>query len=160
MHFSSPVSLQRRASTMAPRMACELSGAGMMPSVRGEDLGRLKTLDLVKGGSLDQAKFLRQTDHGRHAVITQAAGVNARRHETVSQGVHFHQRGEFAGIAKVIAILAAAHRRAGMRLAGHKARAPGLPGVSARPASLWRRKGNIRPGKLLPPPTHPITMSG
>ena len=42
MHFSSPVSLHRKASTMAARMAWEVSGAGMMPSVQANSFAASK----------------------------------------------------------------------------------------------------------------------
>ena len=35
----------------------------------------------------------------RVAVIAQAAGVDARRHEVVAEGVHLHQRREAGGVA-------------------------------------------------------------
>ena len=50
-------------------------------------------------------------------MVAQPAGVDARRHETVSQGVHLDQRRELGRVAEIVAVLAAAHRGATVRLA-------------------------------------------
>ena len=54
-------------------------------------------------------------------MVAQPAGVDARRHEAVAQREHLDQRRELGRVAEVVAVLAAAHRGAGVRLAGHEA---------------------------------------
>jgi hypothetical protein len=53
------------------------------------------------------------TDHGRHAVVPQSAGVNRRRHELVAQGVHLEQRCLRRSVTKIVAQLALGQGRAG-----------------------------------------------
>ena len=86
----------------------------------GEQLGRLEALDLMEGRRLDQAQLRAQADHRGHAVVAQPAGVDARRHEAVAQREHLDQRRQLGRVAEVVAVLAAAHRGAGVRLAGTK----------------------------------------
>ena len=57
MHSSLPSSRQRIASLIAARMACEVSGAGIVPSVAGEQLRGLEALELMEGRRFDQAQF-------------------------------------------------------------------------------------------------------
>ena len=54
-------------------------------------------------------------------MVAQAAGVDARRHEAVPQREHLHQRRELRGVAEIVAIFAAAHRRARLGFGGDEA---------------------------------------
>ena len=121
MHFSSPVSRQRIASLIARADGVRGFRGGDDALGGGEQPGRLEALDLVEGRRLDDAQRRAQADHRGHAVVAQPAGVDARRHEAVAQREHLDQRRQLGRVAEVVAVLAAAHRRAGVRLAGHEA---------------------------------------
>jgi len=54
-------------------------------------------------------------------VITQAAGMDRRRHEVMAEGVHLHQRRVAGDIAEVIGIDTLGQARAGTRLGRHQA---------------------------------------
>ena len=78
----------------------------------------LEALELVVGDRLDQALVEQVAHHRRHAVVAQAAGVEAGRDELRAQRVHLDQRRQVAGVAEVVGEPAAGQRRAGGRLAG------------------------------------------
>ena len=82
----------------------------------------LEALVLRVGHGFHQAQLLGVRHHGRHAVVAQATGVEARRREGAAQGVHLGQRRHVAGVAVVVGVLAARERGAGRRLHGHDAR--------------------------------------
>ena len=109
----------------------------------GEQLGRLETLGLMEGRRADQPQFRPQADQGGHAVIAEAAGMDPRRHETVAEGVHLHQRRQLGGVAVVVAILAAAHAGAGVRLAGDEVDVPAFEFVA--------EEGEGKAGKVAAP---------
>ena len=67
---------------------------------------------LVDGPGLDDVVVLEQAHQRRHAVVTQAAGVDGVGHEIVAQGVHLDQRRELAGVAEVVRVDAAGHEGA------------------------------------------------
>ena len=75
-----------------------------------------EALGLVVGTRLDQPELLQVRDQRRHAVITQTAGVEARRREGRSERVHLGERRHVRGVAEVVGVLAARERRAGRRL--------------------------------------------
>ena len=79
-----PSSLQRSASSIAPFTAWLASGAGHDALGAREQHAGLEAGDLVVGDGLDQAELLEVADHRRHAVVAQAAGVEAGRHEGAS----------------------------------------------------------------------------
>jgi hypothetical protein len=54
----------------------------------GEQLGRLETFVLMVCRGFDNAQRRAEADHWGHAVVAQSAGMDARRHETMSQGEH------------------------------------------------------------------------
>ena len=56
MILLTPSSLALRASSMATRMACAISGAGMMPSVCANSCAASKHLGLRHGDGLHQAE--------------------------------------------------------------------------------------------------------
>ncbi len=56
----------------------------------GKLQGGVEGRELVNGDRLDVTVVVQCTDLGGHAVVTKPAGVNARRHESASQRVHFH----------------------------------------------------------------------
>src|SRR4051812_29878541 len=72
--------------------------------------------DLMVGARLDQAELRDMGNQRRHAVIAQAARMEARRNKSRAQRVHLHERREVGGVAEVIGILALGERGAGGRL--------------------------------------------
>src|SRR5262245_16661444 len=72
--------------------------------------------ELMIGARLDQAEAGDMRHERRHAVIAQAAGMEARRNESRAQRVHFHKRRKVGGVAEVVGILALGQRGAGRRL--------------------------------------------
>ena len=90
----------------------------------------------------------------RHAVIAQAAGVEARRHEGRAERVHLRQRRQMAGVAEIVGVLAARQARAGCRLDRDRR------GTACRRAAAAPMNGNAMPAKFEPPPVQPTTMSG
>ena len=102
-------------------MAWAVSGAGMIPSVFGEEAGRLKHRVLGIGPGLDDL-FVHQLAEKRGvAVVAQAAGVDARRHEGVAQGVHQDQGGEAGGVPEVVGVGPLGQGGAGSGLHRHEA---------------------------------------
>ena len=79
--------------------------------LRKED-ARLKTRYLVMSNRLDERQFLEMRDERRHAVIAQAAGVEARRYEGRPERVHFRQRRHLARVAEVVRVAPARKARA------------------------------------------------
>ena len=84
-------------------------GDGVVGLGRGDDAlgaGELdaggKGVELLDGAGFDQAEVHDVRDQRGHAVVAQAAGVDAGRHEGAAQGVHLDQRGEVAGVAEVV----------------------------------------------------------
>ena len=116
-----PSALQRRASSMAQRTAWVASGAGTMPSRARELHARLEAGDLVIGAGLDQAEVVDVRHQRPHAVIAQAAGMEAGRNEGRAERVHLDQRRQMRGVAEIIGIFSARQRRAGGRLDGDEA---------------------------------------
>ena len=47
-------------------------------------------VELLHGDGIGEPEIDDVRNQRRHAVITQAAGVNARRHEGAAQGMHLH----------------------------------------------------------------------
>ena len=87
----------------------------------GELHAGLEGGDLRHRHRLDQA-FVQQLRHQRRiAVVAQAAGVDAGRHEVVAQRVHLHQRRVAGDVAVVVGVDALGQRRAGGRLDRHAA---------------------------------------
>ena len=78
-----------------------------MPFVAREHDARLEARVLVIGPRFDQPKLLQVADHRRHAVIAQAAGVEAGRDELRSEGMHLHQRRQMGGVAEIERVFAA-----------------------------------------------------
>ena len=113
----------------------------------------LEALDLVVRDRLDQAEVQQVADHRRHAVVAQAAGVEAGRDELGAERVHLDQRRQVPGVAEVVGVPAAGQRRAGHRLARDH---PHLAAAAQRRAD--EREGD--PAKFEPPPVQPTTTSG
>jgi hypothetical protein len=80
-----------------------------------------EALVLRIGRGFDQVQFLQVADQRRHAVVAQAAGVEARRREGAAQRVHLGQRRQMRGVAEVVGELAARQAGAGGRLHRHDA---------------------------------------
>ena len=57
----------------------------------------------------------------RHAVQTQAAGMEYGRHKVRPQGVHLHHRAYAGGVKEVVGVAAAGQRRTSRRLRGYGA---------------------------------------
>jgi hypothetical protein len=113
-----------------PRLAAQRLDDGALDRVvglgRGHDaLGAANSTPaskhsrLVVGHGLDQAQLLQVRHQRRHAVVAQAAGVEARRREGRAQRVHLGQRRQVAGVAEVVGVLAA--RQADGQAAGSTA---------------------------------------
>src|SRR5215211_4792007 len=95
---------------------------------RGDDAFRLREEHpglegrvLGVGAGLDQTLVHQRRDYGRVAVVPEPAGVDARRHERVSQRVHLHERRRPGGVAEVVGVAALRERRARGRLDGEDA---------------------------------------
>src|SRR5262249_39788566 len=101
---------------------------------------------------LDQPLVDELRHQRRRAVIAQATGVDAGRHEVVSQRVHLRDGSDLRGVAEVERVHALGEGRAARRLA--------RPTRTFLPAALSARKGKARPAKFEPPPWHPTTTSG
>src|SRR5918998_2515567 len=74
------------------------------------------------GAGLDQALVHERRYDGRVAVVAQAAGVDASRHERVPQRVHLHQGRRSGGVAEVVCVASLRERGARGRLDGEDAR--------------------------------------
>src|SRR5205807_6826928 len=72
---------------------------------------RLEARLLVIGARLDQPELVGVRHQRRHAVVAQAAGVEAGRDEGRAERVHLDQRREVRGVAEVVGVLAAGERR-------------------------------------------------
>ena len=81
--------------------------------------------------ALDQALLDQRTESGGIAVVAQAAGVEGRRDEVVSQRVHRHQRRHPDGVAEVVGEPPAGQRRARGRLGRKEARVQALAQAAA-----------------------------
>jgi hypothetical protein len=81
-----------------------------------EQHARLEAGVLRIGLGLDQAQFLQVRHHRRHAVVAQAARMEARRHEGRAQRVHLDQRRHVRGVAEIVGVFAARQARAGRGL--------------------------------------------
>ena len=92
MFLASPVSLHLRASSIATRIAWELSGC------------------------FHQAVVVELGEHGAHAVVAKAACMVGGRDEVAAEGVHLGKRAHHAGVAEVVGVDAACEARAGSRL--------------------------------------------
>ena len=75
-------------------------------------------LQLGVGPRGDIAMLGQVADLGGHAVVAQAAGMEARGDEGGAQGVHLYQGREVGGVAKVVGELALGQGRAGGGLDG------------------------------------------
>src|SRR3989304_1712686 len=114
-----PSSRQRRASSIATRMAWADSGAGRMASARGER----------PPPRLDAAVVVQRADVRRHAVVSEPAGVDPGRDEGVPEGVHLDDRRHPGRVAVVEGVATLRQARAGGRLDGGDPR--GAPGAGA-----------------------------
>src|SRR5690242_13681898 len=101
MTFSSPVSLQRSASSMHAATAWVGSGAGTIPSVLANRRPAAKHSDCGLDDGLDEAKFVDVRQQRRHSVVPQSAGVNGVGNELVAERVHFQQWREPGRVAEV-----------------------------------------------------------
>ena len=99
-------------------MACVGSGAGRMPSALANWMPGGEAVELAVGLGADQPLVLGVRDERRHAVVAQAAGVDARGHEVVAQRVHGDERRHADRVAVVVGVDAARQRRARGRLDG------------------------------------------
>jgi len=93
---------------------------------------------------LDMALMMQRSQEGRHTVVAQSTGMDARRHKVVSQRIHLDDRRHLGGVAIVKGIDASGHRRTGHRFDGHHA-GLGPPGAAiptdlAAPATLCNRR--------------------
>ena len=89
---SSPASRASSASSIAARMACDDSGAGMMPSVRANWTAASKQAFWAYALASMKPWLVQVADHRRHAVVAQAPGMDRRRPEVVAERVHLQQR--------------------------------------------------------------------
>ena len=94
------------------------------------------------GARLDQAELVDVRHHRRHAVITQAAGVETRRNERRSQRVHLDQRRQVRGVAEVVGVFAARQRRACGRLDRDEAAL--APAAQLQPEEREGKPGEVR----------------
>ena len=115
-----PSALAASASSMAPRMACDDSGRRDDGLGAGEGDRRLEAGELADGAGLDEAVVQQLRDQRRGAVVAQAAGVDAGRHEVVAERVHLDHRRHPGGVAEVEVVDALGQRRAGGRLDGQQ----------------------------------------
>jgi hypothetical protein len=99
--------------------------------------------DLRHRHRLDQLLVVELGYQRRIAVVAQAAGVDAGRHEVVAQGVHLHQRCVAGGVAEVVGIDALGQARTGGRLDRHQAHLLG-----ARPRRLVGQEGEGGAGEV------------
>ena len=67
---------------------------------------------LMIGARFDQAELLAMADQRRHAVIAQAAGMEARRNEGRAERMHLDERRQMPGVAEIIGVAAAGQGRA------------------------------------------------
>ena len=93
------------------------------------------------GARLDQAELLGVRHQRRHAVIAQAAGVEAGRNEGRAERVHLDQRRQMRGVAEIVGVFAARQRRAGGRLDRDDA-------ALAAAAQLQPEKRKRKPGEI------------
>ena len=63
----------------------------------------LKHFCLVIRLGFDEAELQRVAHHRRHAVVTQPARVNRRRHEFVAERVHHQQRRRLRRVTEIVA---------------------------------------------------------
>ena len=113
---SSPSCRAATASSIAARMACDDSGAGMKPSVRANWTAASKHVFWAYARASRKPELVQVADHRRHAVVAQPAGVDRGRPEVVAKGVHLDHRRHAGRVAEVVAVLALGQARAGRRL--------------------------------------------
>src|SRR3990170_2779362 len=85
---------------------------------------RLEGRKLRHRDRLDETLVIELRHKRRVTVVAQAAGVNARGHEIVPQGVHLQERRESHGVAEVVGVFAFRERRARGRLDRHQPQLP------------------------------------
>ena len=93
------------------------------------------------GNRLDESVVGQSGDQRRHAVVAQAPGVDAVRHEPVAERVHLQQRRHPDGVAEVVGELAPGHGRAGRRLDRQESRL-------AAPGQSLAQERKRQPGKV------------
>ena len=98
----------------------------------GERHGRGEGLALVDRLGLDVAVVFEQRHQGRHAVVAQAAGVDGLRNEVGPEREHLDQRRELAGVAEVVGVHTAGHRRRRLRLDRDHLASASAPEVEAQ----------------------------
>ena len=140
------------ASSIAALMAWDGSGAGTIPSVRANITADSKAARCLMAVASINPCSRQQTDHWRGAVVAKSAGVDARRDEAVSQGVHLDQRGEHSRVTEVVGVNTTGQRRTGGRLGGDDA--------DRLACQLLPHEGEADAGEVGPPPTQPMTTSG
>src|SRR5713226_2744604 len=110
MTFFSPVCLHLSASSIATRMACALSGAGIIPSAFENCTAASKVASCLTARASTPALARRckcvavvhqRADAGGHTMVAQPAGVDARRDEGVAEGVHLDNGGRGGLVAPV-----------------------------------------------------------
>src|SRR3984957_13806532 len=139
---------QRFIDRRADRMGCF---RGRHDAFRAGELNaRLEARVLVVSPRLDQPELLAVADQRRHAVIAQAAGMEAGRDKLRSQRMHLDEGSEMSGVAEVERIFA-------MRQA---AGSTAITRTSCLSRSFLPMNGKAMPAKFEPPPAQPITMSG
>jgi len=88
----------------------------------GEERGDVEHLRLTHRDRVHEAQIADMAEQRGHGVVTQAAGVDARRHVVVAEGVHLEQRRGRGLVAEVVGERALGDRGAGGRLDGYEAR--------------------------------------
>src|SRR5260370_22181094 len=152
--------LDRFVDDGADRMGALRRGNG--PLGPSELQGRVEAGRWWVGDRLDVAVIHQRRHERRHPVVTEAAGMDALRNEAVAESVHLHQRRHLPRVAKVVGVLAARNRRAGLWLRGEEA---GL-GLALQPVAQERERqagevaaaadtANAADGHRLPAPPLP-----
>ena len=134
-----PSSLARFASRMAAAIACELSGAGIMPSARAKVCGCGKCLKLGYVDSVNHAVAAQLADDSSRTMIAETAGMYIGRREIVAEGIHRNKRSITGLIAEIVLQHTACQFRTRRRLCCNKTR-----GALSRKVMAHEREGYAR----------------
>ena len=113
MTFCLPSSLALIASRIVMAMAWFVSGALMKPSVRAKVMPAWKVSSCGTASGRMQTVQDELANRGRHAMISEPAGMDRSRNKAVPQGVHGQERGHHDRVPEVIGKRPSGHGRAG-----------------------------------------------
>src|SRR6056297_1813238 len=153
MVFSSPVSLHLSASSIADLIACADSGAGAIPSLRANATAASNTstwwYDVASMIPSDTSLLMiGDTPWYLRPPAWIAGGMNSE------PSVYIFKSGVCCAMSPKSYLNSPDVR------VGHADGSTAMNFVSVLPARLSLMYGRATPARLLPPPQHPITMSG